>query len=210
MTMTAHRPDTSLTPRLSVMAWEITRRCNLVCAHCRASATDAHYDGELTLAECRRVVDEIKAVGNPILILTGGEPLARPDVYEIGSYAVSKGLRVVMGSNGTLIDKAVAARLKEVPISRIAISLDFPNADLQDKFRGRQGAFDAAIAGIENAREAGIEIQINCTITKLNAPYLNELIDLALKVGAVAFHPFLLVPTGRGKGLESVELSPPE
>ncbi len=199
-----------LAPRLSLVAWEITKRCNLVCAHCRASAEDIAYEGELTLAECHRVIDEIKEVGNPIIILSGGEPLARPDVYDIGQYAVSKGLRVVMGSNGTLIDKESAFRLRQVPISRIAISLDFPNAELQDKFRGKKGAFDEAIAGIANARSAGIEVQINCTITKLNVALLDELIDVALRVGAVAFHPFLLVPTGRGKGLESVELSPQE
>jgi heme b synthase len=199
-----------LTPRLGLVAWEITKRCNLVCAHCRASAEDIAYEGELTLAECRRVIDEIKAIGNPIIILSGGEPLARTDVYDIGRYAVGKGLRVVMGSNGTLIDKESASRLKRVPISRIAISLDFPNAELQDRFRGKKGAFDEAITGIANARSAGIEVQINCTITKLNAALLDELIDVALKVGAVAFHPFLLVPTGRGKGLESVELSPQE
>jgi heme b synthase len=209
MTMPANE-EALLTPRLSLVAWEVTKRCNLYCAHCRASADNEQYEGELTLSECQRVIDEIKAVGNPIIILSGGEPLSRPDVYDIGEYAVSKGLRVVMGTNGTLIDSETASRLKKIPISRIAISLDFTSADLQDKFRGKAGAFDAAITGIKNAQEAGIEIQINSTITKLNVGLLNDLVELALKVGAVAFHPFLLVPTGRGKGLESVELSPQE
>jgi len=199
-----------ITPRLHLVAWEITRRCNLLCAHCRASSTDSVYEGELTTEECFRIVDEIVEVGKPILILSGGEPLARPDVYQIGRYAVSKGLKVVMGSNGTLIDADVAIKLKEVPITRIAISLDFPTVELQDSFRGKSGAFDAALAGIKNALKAGVEIQINSTITKLNVGYLDELVSLALKVGAVAFHPFLLVPTGRGKWLESVELSPSE
>ena len=199
-----------LTPRLSLVAWEITKRCNLVCSHCRASAEDIPYGGELTFSDCCRVLDEIKTVGNPIIILSGGEPLARPDVFEIGRYAASKGFRVVMGSNGTLIDADTARKLKSVPISRIAISLDFPNAELQDKFRGKKGAFEAAISGIANARSAGVEVQINSTITKLNVGLLDELIRVALDVGAVAFHPFLLVPTGRGKGLESVELSPQE
>lgn len=195
-------------PKLQLVAWEITRSCNLACAHCRASALATSYPGELSTKECFRVIDEILEVGKPILILTGGEPLSRPDVIEIGKYAVSKGLRTVMGTNGTLITPELAKDLKSIPLSRIAISLDFPTAELQDKFRGQSGAYQAALTGIANTRAVGIEVQINCTLTKLNTPYLNDLIELALKVGAVAFHPFLLVPTGRGKGLESVELSP--
>ncbi len=197
-----------LKPNLRLVAWEITRRCNLFCAHCRASAHDSSYEGELSTQECFNLIDEIVQVGNPIIILTGGEPLMHPDVFEIGRYAVGKGLRVVMGTNGTLITKETASKLKEVPVSRIAVSVDFPTAELQDKFRGQAGAFKAALSGIDNIRRAGIEVQINCTLTQLNVSYLNELLNLALEVGAVAFHPFLLVPTGRGKGLESVELSP--
>lgn len=195
-------------PRLQLVAWEITRSCNLFCAHCRASAAYGRYEGELSTEECFHLIDEILEVGKPIIILSGGEPLIRQDVLPIAKYAVTKGLRVVMGSNGTLITKEMATKLKDVPISRLGISLDFPVAKLQDNFRGKAGAFEAAMAGIVNTRRAGIELQINSTITKLNVSYLDELLSLALKVGAIAFHPFLLVPTGRGKGLESVELSP--
>jgi radical SAM protein with 4Fe4S-binding SPASM domain len=113
-----------------------------------------------------------------------------------------------MGTNGTLVTEEIASQLKSVPISRIGISLDFPVEELQDNFRGQSGAFVAAMKGIANARRAGIEIQINTTITRLNVDYLDELLSLALEVGAVAFHPFMLVPTGRGKGLASVELAP--
>ena len=134
----------------------------------------------------------------------------RQDIMQIARYAVDKGLRVVMGTNGTLITDDMAARLKEVPISRIGISLDFPAEKLQDKFRGKSGAFRDALAGIQSARRAGIEIQINCTITRMNRPYLEQLLALALDMGAAAFHPFLLVPTGRGKGLRSEELSASE
>ncbi len=190
------------------MAWEITRSCNLFCAHCRGSASHGQYSGELSTEECFQLIDQILEVGKPILILTGGEPLIRKDVFQIAEYAVTKGLRVVMGSNGTLITEETAAKLKQVPISRLAVSLDFPIAKLQDNFRGQVGAFDAAIAGIDNVHRAGVDVQINSTITRLNVDYLDELMALALKVGAVAFHPFLLVPTGRGKGLESVALSP--
>jgi radical SAM protein with 4Fe4S-binding SPASM domain len=113
-----------------------------------------------------------------------------------------------MGCNGTLVTQEMADKLKAVPMSRIAISLDFPVAELQDDFRGKTGAFETAMAGITNARRAGVEVQINSTITELNVSYLDELLSLALNAGAIGFHPFLLVPTGRGKGLESVELSP--
>ncbi|MEE8419189.1 MAG: radical SAM protein [Dehalococcoidales bacterium] len=203
-------PGNLIQPRLQLVAWEITRSCNLYCAHCRASADSGPWENELSTEECYRVIDEILEVGKPIIILTGGEPLARPDVLDIGKYATGKGLRVVMGSNGTLLTAEMAAQMKEVPISRVSISLDFPEADLQDKFRGKKGAFDEAMTGLKNAQQAGIGIQINCTITKLNVHLLEKTLELAREVGAVAFHPFLLVPTGRGKDLESVELSPDE
>ncbi len=207
----AHADITSadiITPKLMVVAWELTRSCNLSCAHCRGSAGNEHYPDELSTAECYGVIDQIVSVGNPILILTGGEPLVRPDIYEIGACAVSKGLRVVMGTNGTIITPDAAARLKGIPVSRVGVSLDFPDAEGQDRFRGRTGAFDAAVAGIRNARAAGIEVQINSTITRLNIGLLDRLLALALDVGAVAFHPFFLVPTGRGKSLEALELPP--
>jgi heme b synthase len=186
----------------------VTGNCNLFCAHCRSSSGGEPCPDELSTEECFGIVDQILEVGRPIIILTGGEPLVRPDVFQIADYAVGKGLRVVMGSNGTLISEEMARKMKAVPISRVAVSLDFPVARLQDDFRGQVGAFDAALAGIANARRAGIEVQINSTITQLNVGYLDELLNLALGVGAVAFHPFMLVPTGRGKGLESVELPP--
>ncbi len=208
MEVRENRPN-FIIPKLRLIAWEITRSCNLFCRHCRASAY-GRYRGELSTKEALQLIDQIVEVGKPVLILSGGEPLLRHDFFQIAEYAVSNGLRVVIGTNGTLITEEIAARLKEIPISRIGVSLDFPVAELQDKFRGKAGAFEAAIAGIAKARQANIEVQINSTITRLNAPYLNDLVNLALKVGAVAFHPFLLVPTGRGKGLKSVQLLPEE
>ena len=193
-----------------MVAWEITKGCNLFCAHCRASSTDLDYEDELSTEECLLLIDDISSVGKPVLILTGGEPLQRQDMGQIGKYAVEHGLRVVMGTNGTLITKEVADKLKEIPVSRVAVSIDFPNQELQDKFRGQRGAFNRAIEGIAKAQQAGIEIQINSTITKLNFSYLDDLLNLALQVGAVAFHPFMLVPTGRGKGLAHVEMTPKE
>ncbi len=199
-----------LKPNLQLVAWEITRRCNLACAHCRAAAQDEIYAGELSTRECLAVVDSICEVGKPILILTGGEPLMREDVFEIGRYASGKGLRVVVGTNGTVISEELALKMAAVPIARAGVSLDFPTAELQDEFRGKQGAFEAALSGIENLQKAEIGVQINSTITRLNVQYLDDLLNLALKLGAVAFHPFMLVPTGRGKGLADAELPPEE
>lgn len=199
-----------LTPRLNLVAWELTKRCNLFCAHCRGSSTDTDYTNELSTAECYRVIDQIAEVAKPVLILSGGEPLMRPDVFEIARYALQRGLKPAMGTNGTLVDKETAQRLKITGLNRIAVSLDFPTRGLQDSFRGKTGAFDGALAGIAAAKNAGLEIQINSTLTRMNAIYLKDLLTLALEVGAVAFHPFMLVPTGRGKGLRDVELTPQE
>lgn len=193
-----------------IMAWEITRSCNLSCAHCRASALYGPYEGELTTEECFRVVDEIAEVGRPIIVLTGGEPLFRKDIFEIAKYAIDKGFRVAASPNGTLVTEEVAEKMKRIGIPRISVSVDFPTAELHDKFRGMPGAFEGAMRGIANARKAGVEVQINTTITKLNAPYLDDMLKLAIDVGAVAFHPFMLVPTGRGKELEAEELPPEE
>jgi AdoMet-dependent heme synthase len=200
----------NIIPALRIVAWEITRSCNLFCAHCRSSSNSGNYEDELSILECRHLIDDIAEIGKPVIILSGGEPLLRRDFFQIAGYAVDRGLRVAMGTNGTLITRKVASKLKTLPISRVAVSIDFPAVELQDKFRGQSGAFKSAVSGITLLREAGIEVQINSTITRLNMKYLNELLELALKYGAVAFHPFMLVPTGRGKGLEKVAMSSEE
>ncbi len=202
--------EENITAKLQMVAWEVTKSCNLFCAHCRSSSTAGVYEDELSTEECLGLIDGILEVGKPIIILTGGEPLLRHDLFQIARYAVEKGLRVVMGTNGTLITEEIAHKLKAIPVSRVAVSIDFPTPELQDRFRGKAGAFQTAIAGIANLRQADIEVQLNSTITRLNVEYLNELLNLALKAGAAAFHPFMLVPTGRGKGLEAVEMSPEE
>ena len=199
-------PDV-IVPEVRVVAWEITRRCNLLCAHCRASSVDGAYEGEMSTQECFGIIDGILEVGRPILILSGGEPLMRQDLFEVAAYAVGRGLRVALGTNGTLINEELATRAAGVPISRVGVSLDFPDAEMQDRFRGKEGSFEAAWAGINTARRAGLEVQINSTITSLNVHRLDELLAMALDLGAVAFHPFMLVPTGRGKGLGDFELS---
>jgi heme b synthase len=184
---------------LRLVAWETTRNCNLACVHCRASATMGPYEGELDTAASLRLMDQIAEVGRPIVILTGGEPLMRPDIYEIAAYGNDKGLRMVMAFNGTLVTEAVAAKLAEAGIRRVSVSLDGSNAETHDRFRGVRGAFDGALQGIRLARAAGIEFQINTTITQANLAEMPKIQKLAESLGAAAHHIFLLVPTGRGK-----------
>ncbi len=193
-----------------LVAWEVTRKCNLNCKHCRASAEFGPYPGELSTEECFRLIDQILEVGNPILILTGGEPLMREDIFEITDYAVKKGMRVVMAPNGTLVTEEMARKMKDAGIQRISVSIDFPTEEQHDKFRGVEGAFKGAVQAIKNAHKVGLDVQINSTITKLNNEHLDDLLKLSEDLGVVAFHPFLLVPTGRGKELEEQELSPEE
>ncbi|HAM15523.1 MAG TPA: radical SAM/SPASM domain-containing protein [Eggerthellaceae bacterium] len=193
-----------------IIAWEITRSCNLACAHCRAAAHCDPYPGELSLEECKAVMDDIASITDPILILTGGEPLMRPDIWEIIDYAHEMGLSPVIGTNGTLISDECAAQIAAHGIPRVSVSLDFPDAAGQDAFRGREGAFDEALAGIRNLRAHGVGVQVNTTITKMNHRLVDDMHELALSEGAEAFHPFLLVPTGRGEDLVDVELSPDE
>jgi len=184
---------------LRLVAWEITRNCNLDCMHCRASATSGPYSGELDTPASFRLLDQIAETGSPIVILTGGEPLLRPDLFDIARYGTDKGLRMVMAPNGTLITEPIARKIKDAGIQRISISLDGATREVHDRFRGVPGAFEGALQGIGLAREAGIEFQVNTTITKTNLQEIPKIMGLAEELGAVAHHIFLLVPTGRGK-----------
>ncbi len=192
-------------PRL--VAWELTRHCNLNCIHCRAAANRGPYENELTTEECLRILEEIREVGNPIIILTGGEPLLRPDIFEIARRASELGFRPVMATNGTLITEEVVQKMKETGIARVSISLDGASAKAHDEFRQMPGAFEGALKGIEILREAGIPFQINTTVTEVNLEEIPKVLALALKLGAVAHHIFLLVPVGRGKELADQALS---
>lgn len=184
-------------PPVRLIAWEITRRCNLACKHCRAEAHFEPYPGELTNAQAKALIDTFPEVGNPIIIFTGGEPLMRPDWDDLVSYANAKGLRCVMAPNGTLITAENARRMKEVGIQRCSISIDGPEASTHDEFRGEKGAFEGALRGIQYLKDAGIEFQINTTVTKSNLHNFKKIFELAEGLGASAWHIFLLVPTGR-------------
>jgi heme b synthase len=184
-----------------VIAWEVTRSCNLSCLHCRASAEERRYEGELSTRECFAFLDQVATFAAPIVILTGGEPLLRPDIFDIAAYGAAKGFRMTMAPNGTLITPENARRMVDVGIQRISVSLDGATAASHDAFRQVPGAFAGAIRGIGCAREAGLEFQINTSITRQNLAELPAIQELAVKLGAVAHHIFLLVPTGRGRDL---------
>lgn len=187
---------------LRLVAWEVTRSCNLSCVHCRAAAMDKPYADELTTEEGLRLLDAIATLGSPIVILTGGEPLLRPDIFDLAAHGNALGLRMTMAPNGTLVTPEAARRMKEVGIQRISISLDGADAASHDTFRQVPGAFEGALKGIRHAKEADLPFQINTTITALNLKELPRIQELAVNLGAVAHHIFLLVPVGRGKTLE--------
>ncbi|MBW1983937.1 MAG: heme b synthase [Deltaproteobacteria bacterium] len=210
MTQPSHPHKESKQQNLRLVAWEITRNCNLSCVHCRASADMGPHTGELETEACFKLLDEIAAVGSPIVILTGGEPLLRNDLFEIARYGTDKGLRMVMAPNGTLINKPIAKQIADAGIQRISISLDGASKKTHDAFRGVKGAFEGAINGIKLAKEAGIEFQINTTITKINLNQIPAIQQLAADLGAVAHHIFLLVPTGRGKYIIDQEITAQE
>ena len=184
-----------------MIAWEVTRSCNLACVHCRAASHLGPYPGELSTKQCLCLIDDIANASRPVIILTGGEPLLRPDIYEIAAYGTQKGLRMVMATNGTLVDESVARRMIESGIQRVSISIDGKDAQSHDVFRNQPGAFDGAIRGIEAMKSVGMEFQINTTITNTNLHQIKDIYSLALNIGAAAHHIFLLVPTGRGKDL---------
>lgn len=197
-----------LPAELRLVAWEVTRRCNLACVHCRASSLFGPYTGELDTQEGTALIDDIVAVGRPVLILTGGEPLLRDDVFTLARYGTDRGLRVVMATNGTLVTDASTAAMREAGIARVSVSLDGADKDGHDAFRGVPGAFAGAIRGIEILKAAGIPFQINTTITRINLEQLPRIHDLAVTLGAAAHHIFLLVPTGRGRELADQAVTP--
>lgn len=189
-----------------MIAWELTRNCNLNCVHCRAAASKGPHDGELTLAECKRILDQIAAFASPTIILTGGEPLLRDDIFDIVEYGNTKGLRLVMAVNGTLITEETAQRLKDGAIRRVSLSLDGKNAEAHDVFRGVAGSYAAVVKATEILKNVGLPFQVNTTVTRFNVDDLHDIYNLVQSIGAVAWHVFLLVPVGRGKNLKGKEL----
>ena len=192
---------------LRMVAWEITRNCNLNCIHCRAAATQGPYKGELTLSECKNIMDEISSFSSPTIILTGGEPLLRDDIFDIILYGKKKGLRLVMAINGTLLDKAKALKMKEGGIKRVSLSLDGKDKRAHDRFRGVDGSFESVMDSARILKDIDLPFQINTTVTRLNVDDLKDIYRMVKTINACAWHIFLLVPVGRGGGLKGEELS---
>jgi heme b synthase len=191
---------------LRLVAWEMTRACNLACVHCRAGACPDADPDELSFEEGRSLIDGIAKVAKPILIMTGGEPLLRADFFDLARYAADCGLRPVLATNGVLVTDEAAGKIKKIGIARVSVSLDGATSEEHDSFRKVPGAFDASLRGVANLRGAGVSVQINTTLTSRNRHRLAQIMELAEKIGADAFHVFLLVPTGRAKDMAGEEM----
>ena len=181
-----------------IIFWELTEGCNLKCIHCRATAQPQRSPDELSTEQAFKVIDELADLSNPLLILTGGEPLYRPDFFDIAEYACQKGLTVAMASNGTLITEPIAKKIKQVGIKRVAISFDGPFSSIHDQFRGLEGSFEQALQGAQNVKKQGLQLQFNTTITKHNVDYIENMITFSKENEVDALHLFMLVPVGCG------------
>ncbi len=196
---------------LRLVFWELTARCNLKCCHCRAEATDNFAAGELTTEQIIQVAHDIRKAGDPIMILTGGEPLVRKDFFEIAKACVGLFSRVALATNGTIVDEAMARRIVEVGIKRVSVSLDGAKAATHDAFRGVPGSFEATIRGYDAMARAGVSMQVNATVARSNIDEVAELLDFVLARKADAFHVFALVPVGCGAQItEDARLSSEE
>jgi radical SAM protein with 4Fe4S-binding SPASM domain len=193
-------------PRL--IFWEVTKGCNLRCIHCRATATELSSPLDLPTTEALNLIEQISQYAKPILVLSGGEPLFRADIFELASFATNCGLRVALATNGTQVTKEVARKIVDAGVRRVSISLDGANAATHDAFRGIPGAFDGALAGFRNLQALGMSLQINMTIARHNAHQLPEVLALAKSMGADALHTFLLVPVGCGVDIATEQMVP--
>jgi 12,18-didecarboxysiroheme deacetylase len=189
-----------------VVVWNVTRRCNLKCVHCYAHATDDTATDELTTAEGKELLDDLAGFGVPVVLFSGGEPLARQDLIELADYSVKLGMRAVISTNGTLISRSAAQALKEVGLSYVGISLDGMR-EVNDRFRGVKGSFDRAMAGIEHCQQAGIKVGLRFTINRMNAAEIPAIFDLLEErdIPRVCFYH--LVYAGRGSDLVKEDLS---
>lgn len=180
-----------------IVVWNITNHCNLNCLHCYITAKDKKYQGELTTAEAKELIDDLALMKTPVLLFSGGEPLARDDIFELASYAQNKGLRIVLSSNGTLITREKASKIREVGLQYVGISIDGLK-ETHDRFRGIPGAFDKALKGLQILRQEGVKTGIRFTINKYNYKELPDILDLTEKENIPRFCMYHLVYAGRG------------
>ncbi|HEX7476397.1 MAG TPA: radical SAM protein [Polyangiales bacterium] len=191
-------------PKPSLVSWNLTAACNLRCPHCYLDA-GRRRERELSPAEALRVVDELAALGTQLLILTGGEPLLRADLYAIAERAAAHRMLVVLGSNGTLLDAEVARRLAAAGVRGVGLSIDSTDPAKHDAFRGLPGAWARTLRAIDACHAHGLEVVVQTTLTHWNLCELDALIALAREKGAHAFNAYYLVCTGRGEALSELD-----
>jgi len=189
-----------------IVVWNMTRRCNLRCRHCYADATMRSQLGELTTDEAKRVIDDLASFGVPVLLFSGGEPLTRPDLFELGAYAREHGLRTVISTNGTMITRPAAKRIRDADFGYVGVSLDGVGA-VNDRFRGRAGAYERALRGIRNCVEVGQNVGLRFTITKHNYRQVPAIFDLVEREGIDRLCFYHLVYSGRGSEIAKEDLS---
>lgn len=189
-----------------VVVWNVTRRCNLKCVHCYAHARDESFSNELTTEQGKQLIDDLADFGVPVILFSGGEPLIRKDLPELAHYAVEKGLRAVISTNGTLIPPETAKILKDIGLSYVGISLDGMEA-INDRFRGVKGAFKAALEGIENCRNAGIKVGLRFTVNRFNVDQIPNIFNLLREMDIPRACFYHLVYAGRGSSLVQEDLS---
>jgi radical SAM protein len=190
-----------------LVIWEVTRACALACVHCRADAIPCRDSHELTTEEGFRLIDQIRAIGTtpPLFVLTGGDPMRRPDLAELVRYASGVGLTVALTPSGTAAaTRARLAELKDAGLSRVAVSLDGPTPDAHDAFRGVRGSYAWTLRIIESTLELGLPLQINSTVSKLTLPYLESMADLMTHMPVTLWALFFLIQTGRGASLDQI------
>ena len=192
------------------IAWEITRRCNLSCVHCRSSSElEIQGHPDFSLAEGKRILDEIAAYASPVMVLSGGEPLLREDVFELAQYGTNLGLRMCLATNGTLVTDQVCEQIKATGIKMVSLSLDGAKAETHDDFRNQPGAFDGTMNAIKLFNAHDIPFLVNSSFTIRNRHEIPEIYRLVKSLGAKAWYMFMIVPTGRGEDIME-ELIPTE
>lgn len=193
---------------LKWLAWEITPRCNLNCVHCRSAAGKGGPPGIFTRERALDFLDQLAGLASPVVVMTGGEPLLREDLFEIMGYGTEKGFRMCMATNGTLLDDGICQSLKKAGIRMVSLSLDGATAAMHDDFRQQAGAFDGTLRGIEALKRHDIPFLINSSFTQRNMGDVEPAYRLAKKLGAKAWYMFIVVPVGRGKEIQSELLTP--
>ncbi len=188
-----------------LVSWNTTNQCNMFCDHCYRDA-GARLEDELSTEQAKKLIEEIKKAGFRIMIFSGGEPLMRPDIFELGQYATQQGLRVVMGTNGSLISPEVAQKLKNAGFMAAGVSLDSLDPAKNNAFRKLDNAFQLTCEGMQNLKAAGLPFQVHTTVMDWNVDELEAICDFAIEIGAMAYHVFFLVPTGRGADIEEEAL----